>query len=387
MKLLKSKIFLVIILIISIIVWVYINEDNDLKKEQVIIDKVEIEQEPFLIKEYKFSLLATGDALIHSPIYNNAKTANGYNFDDIFTEITDVLEDYDLKFINQETPFANKAASSYPRFNTPTQWGDSLVKAGFNLISLANNHTMDQNAQGVIDTLDYWNNQIGVKVSGTNYSEDDNRYIIDTINEITYGFVAYTEHTNGLTAPVGSEYLVNIYSEESAKEDIENLKKEVDVIIVSMHWGDEYTSEPNEYQKTVANQLAEMGVDIILGNHAHWIQPIEYINETLVIYSMGNFISNQMTIANQSYYSNSVTVGAFVMMDINKVITEYEEDVFVDNLKVELIYSYKSSSSKYKVVPFSKMNSKYSSNYKSLYEKHVDRIQLYNQSFDVIGIN
>lgn len=363
-KVIIGILILIIILIGSIMYGIYnliTNKEEKTDKSQTVVE------EEIIIEDKKFSLIATGDAVMHSPIYNAALQSNGsYDFSDILTEIIDVIEPHNLKFINVEAPFADKVASSYPKFNTPSEWGDNLIDAGFNMFSLANNHSNDQGTQGVLDTVEFFDSKTDIVYSGMNNSEESPRYVIGEENGIVYGYVAYAEHTNGLPLPTGKEYLVNMYDEETAKEDIEYLKQNTDIIIVSMHWGDEYTAKPNEYQKEVANELAELGVDIILGNHPHWVQPIEIINDTVVIYSMGNFISNQMSVSNQKPYTDSVTVGAMVSMDIIKS----EEETRVENINVELIYSYKSTSKKFKVVPFSKMNVSYDDDYVALYEKH-----------------
>ncbi len=340
------------------------------------------------IETFNLSLLATGDAVIHSGIYKDAYTSPGnYDFNHVLEEITDITSNYDINFINQESPFANAEPSNYPRFNTPTEWGDALINANFNMISLANNHSYDMSSSGVIDTLDYWTKQENIYISGMNYSkEDQNNIIIEEKNGITYAMIAYTEHTNGITVPTDKSYLINVYSKEKALDDISSIKDNVDVVIISIHWGDEYTSTPNEYQKTVAQELADMGADIILGNHPHWIQPIEIIDDTVVVYSMGNFISTQMHIADKYPYTDSVKVGAMVMMDINKTVVNSESTIEINNITVELIYS-SYYNNDYKVIPFSKMNSNYDSDYINLYEKHKERITSMSDLVKVNSLN
>lgn len=354
------------------------NAIEDTKKDTPIVEEEEI------YVDKHFSLLATGDAVMHSPIYESSETSDGYDFSPILTELSDTLEPHDLKFINLEAPMANMTPSTYPTFNTPQQWLDDLMDVGFNMFSLANNHTMDKGEQGVLDTVEFINTKDNIVHSGMNSSTDDIRYVISEVNDITYGYVAYTEHVNGIAIPSGKDYLANIYSYDIALEDITYLSENVDVVIVSMHWGYEYKDTPNDYQKEVASELSEMGVDIILGNHPHWIQPIEIINDTVVIYSMGNFISNQMTIADQYPYTDSVTVGAIVTMDIYK---EEDDNIRIENINAELIYSYKSSSGNFKVVPFSKMNETYASDYEYLYEKHKAVITAMNDYISVTSLN
>ncbi len=328
-------------------------------------------------KEYSFNLLGTGDALLHNPVFDIALQPDGsYVFDDVFTEIGDTIKDADLAYINQETVFStSKPLSSYPLFNTPSDWGDALIEQGFDLISLANNHSMDMGGVGAKESIAYWESKDVYATGMASSFEKRDNIKIETINGISYAFLSYTYGTNGMPIPTGEEYLANLYSKELAQMHIDSVRDEVDIIIVAMHWGSEYNATPNTYQTTVANELAQMDVDIILGNHPHWIQPIEIIDDTVVVYSMGNFISNQMIIANQSPYTWSVATGCFVTMDVNKTV--YEDGTIetdVSNINVELLFNYKSPERTYKIIPFDQMNTGYYSNYVSLYETHKERV-------------
>ncbi len=329
-------------------------------------------------KESSFTLLGTGDALLHNPIYDIALQPDGsYDFSEIFTEIKGTIEEADLAYINQETVFASPPYSSYPLFNTPSAWGDALIENGFDLISLANNHSMDQYGSGAKESIAWWEAKEDiVYTSGmaSSFEKRDN-IRIEEINGISYAFLSYTYGTNGMPIPTGEEYLTNLYSKELAQKHIESVRDNVDVIIVAMHWGNEYTSSPNTYQTTVAQELADMNVDIIMGNHPHWMQPITRINDTVVVYSMGNFISNQMIIANQAAYTWSVATGGFVTMDINK--KEYEDgtsEITINNINVELLFHHKDNYGHYKIIPFDQMNTGYHWNYVNLYNEHKTRM-------------
>ena len=129
----------------------------------------------------------------------------------------------------------------------------------------------------------------GVLTAGSYSSFDDRNEIkIKEKNNITYTLLSYTTVTNGpgLLPPSGKEYLTNIYSKTKAKEDIERLKGKVDIIMVSMHWGNEYTSTPHSTQIEIAKYLSELGVNIIIGHHPHVLEPVTKINDTLVMYSL-----------------------------------------------------------------------------------------------------
>ncbi len=328
-------------------------------------------------KETSFSLLGTGDALLHNPIYDIALRSDGsYDFSEIFTEISSTIQSHDLAYINQETVFASPPYSSYPLFNTPSAWGDALINNGFDLISLANNHSMDQLGSGAKESISYWESKPEVYTAGmaSSYEKRDN-IRIEEINGISYAFLSYTYGTNGMPIPSGEDYLVNLYSKELAMQHVNSVRDTVDVIIVAMHWGNEYQDTPNTYQKTVAQELADMNVDIVLGNHPHWMQPIEIIDDTVIVYSMGNFISNQMIIANDPTYTWSVATGGFVTMNINKTL--YEDgtsEINISDINVELLFHYKSPQRTYKIIPFSQMNETYHWNYINLYEEHKTRM-------------
>ncbi len=379
----KKAVFIILAILIVLVIF-FVLYKVYYKKEDISLPNInnsEVKEE-----NYSASLLAVGDALIHSGIYKKAQTSDGYDFTSTLTEVTDIVKMHDITYVNQESPFANKAPANYPRINTPTEWGDALINAGFNMFSFANNHAMDQNESGVLDTLSYIQTK-DVYYSGINDSFENQDIIkISEVNGISYAMIAYTEHTNGLPVPTGKEYLVNVYSKELAEKHINSIKDKVDVIIVSMHWGYEYKEMPNDYQTNTAKELADMGVDIILGSHPHWIQPIDYIDDTLVVYSLGNFLSAQMQIADRYPYTDSVTVGAMVTLDINKTVKGDETNININNLNVELVYSHYSSSDGYKVIPFSKMSSHYDKDYINLYEKHKTRLYLLNDTFTVSSL-
>ena len=265
-------------------------------------------------KVYTAKFLAAGDALIHKPVRNSGKQSDGtWNYTAQFDMIRDILAEYDIKFYNQESVISGND-DYYPTggglyFNTPKAYGDAAVEAGFNLVSLANNHSMDVGTNGALGSVGYWKTKEGIIFDGMTDSEEmrnDYTRLIGEANGITYGFVAYTTSTNGNPVPNSKPYLVNTYSEEKVKNDIAALRDQVDVLIVSMHWGIEYILEPNAEEKKIANFLAEQDVDIVIGNHAHCIQPIEKIGDTVVFYALGNLISNQgyLTATKPGHISN-----------------------------------------------------------------------------------
>ncbi len=388
-KLKKSFRFIITLIILGIVGFVgykYFTDGFSKDKSQPVIELFSAPKETWP-KTYTVSLIAAGDTVIHNDVMNYAKQADGtYDFNPYMTEITDLVHSYDIAYYNQETVFGGKEIgySSYPRFNSPSELGDAMIKAGFNMVSLANNHSYDRGEQAVLNSLEYWKNQDNIMISGmANSEEDRTNYMIMEKNNIKYAMLAYTYGLNGFKLPAGKDYLVNVYSDELAKKDIEALRDKVDVLIVAMHWGVEYTYNPTAVQKEQAKYLASLGVDVIIGNHPHSIQPVEWIDNTLVIYSLGNLLSNQMILIDK--YGYKVAVGAFATMDFNKLVNEDgTTEVTVDNVEFELHYNYKNVKERYyKIVPFSKMNSTYLTNYEKVYEDHKAVLQRFDPEIKV----
>ena len=356
-----------ILIILIIIVLCGCKTLNNHKK--VINNKVEnVEEEVIEVKDTKktMSIVMVGDALIHDSIYKDAYIGdNNYNFFDMFTDIGEIIKDYDLRYYNQETIIGGKdlGLSNYPLFNSPDEIGSDLVKTGFNMVSLANNHSLDKGVKGLEYSINFWNNMDNVITAGSyaSFEDRENPKIYET-NGIKYAFLAYTIGTNGLKIKEGYEYLVNVYNDELVKQDIEKVKSDTDLIIVAMHWGNEYSHTPNNEQKRIAKYLSDLGVNLIIGSHPHVIQPIDYVGDTLVIYSLGNFISSQRSLG-----LNKI-IGLLVGVNIN-----VENDlVTFDNLKSELLYTYDEYYKNFKIIPFSKLTNDILNNYEQINEQYMN---------------
>ena len=318
------------------------------------------------VKAKKMSLVAVGDCLIHGAVYMDAKTGvDTYDFSKMIELVKPMIQNYDLKYYNQETIIGGKnlKVSHYPRFNSPDEIGDNMVDLCFNMISLDNNHTLDKGEEGILYSNNYWKGK-NVITAGTYSSQEerDNVKIYEK-NGIKYAFLAYTTPTNGLSVPNGKEYLVNVYSQDQAKKDIDSIKNKVDVIIVSMHWGEEYVFDPTNSQKEIALYLSKLGVNLIIGSHPHVIQPVGYVNDTLVIYSLGNFLSGQRSMGIDK------TIGLMIGMDIvvknNKVTFE--------NINKSLLYTYSTTyDTNYKVYPFKDLDNSILNDYESLEKEYMN---------------
>lgn len=383
--------FISIIFILSINIYKYFNKEEKTTTTNKINEVIEEETK----KEYSISLVMVGDALIHDKIYNEAKKlGNGtYDFTPMLSLIKPIVSKYDLAYYNQETILGGSeiGVSSYPAFNSPYEVGDAFIDAGFNLVSLATNHTLDRGEKAIINSRNYWNSKLTncldciLAVGSYTSNEERNKLEYRQSNNITYTMLNYTYGTNGIKVPSGKEYLVNIWPvtgsdpntdtkyqsyKEQVKQDVEAVRDKVDILMVAMHWGIEYQTTPNSYQKDMAQYLASLGVDIIIGTHPHVVQPIEWIDNTLVIYSLGNFISAHevVNIGNR--------VGIMSSVNIKKIVDKDTTSITIDNLENELLYTYYTSNYKdIKVIPFSNINSNYLSNYEEVYTKYKNIVQ------------
>lgn len=380
----KSRKFylLVVILIIIFATLCYFIIKEEPKTELKTVNESQEKKEPE-VKEERLSLIMVGDALLHSSLYRDGYQNGTYDFTSQLELIKPEIQKHDLAFYNQESILGGTSIglSDYPNFNSPQEFGDAMIDAGFNLVSLANNHTMDRGVTAIQNSCDYWKTKDVLTAGSYCSAEDAEEIKIKEKNGIKYTMLAYTYGTNGITVPSDKPYLVNLYSDELAKADIEKVRDKVDLLIVSMHWGTEYRSEPTDEQKREAEYLSNLGVDIIIGTHPHVIEPISYINDTLVIYSLGNFISAQST--NNDY---NTMVELMTSVDVVKTTKDGKSEIKLENLNNELLYNYYQKDSRwhnFKVIPFSQMNETYNSDYKRLYEKYSSVVRMYNPDIEI----
>ena len=355
--------------------WYYIynqssklNNKVEKKVKEPVVEKKKVEN-------YQAKIFMVGDALIHWGVYNDAKQSDGsYDFKPMLEAIKPISSKYDIAYYNQETILggASLGYSSYPLFNSPQEVGDAFIDAGFNMVSLATNHTMDKREQGVLNSVAYWKSKPNVVTSGQWSSEEDREASITKIyevNNIKYAFISYTIWNNGLPTPTGKSYLNNEYSDEKAASDIQKIRDKVDFVIVAMHWGTEYSFKVDYKQEEIANYLSGLGVDLIIGAHPHVIQTVESINngKTFVVYSLGNFISDQNDVDNFTGLAFEVTLNK--KKDIDDTITNT-----VINPRAQLVYTTTTSrggvNHNFKVVPYPQLNDSLLRNYVQLYDKY-----------------
>ena len=279
----------------------FTKEDKKDVKENDELIIVELEEK----EDIKVSMSVIGDIMCHNSQYNDAYKNGEYDFSYVFDDIKEHIEIADLAIGNLETTFAGKdrGYASYPTFNTPEILAQDLKELGIDVVSTANNHSLDTGYKGIESTIDYLD-EAGILHTGTYKSvEDQENIVIKEVNGLKFAFLAYTYGTNGIPVPSGREYCINLIDKELIKRHLDlakNLKP--DVICVNMHWGIEYQNSPNAEQEELANFLFENGVDIILGSHPHVLQKMESkeillsngeLKNGFVIYSLGNFMSGQ----------------------------------------------------------------------------------------------
>lgn len=396
----KDKVLRIFVVLIILIIGIYfgynklLNNHNNISSDS----KVNVDDNNH---STSISLIMAGDNLINDKLYNAAKKDNGsYDFKSMYSYIKDIVKNYDLAYYNQETILGGSeiGVSSYPAFNSPYEVGDATIDTGFNLVSLATNHTLDRGEKAIINSLNYWNNKSNVLTSGSYLSNNDrNKVNIKEVNNITYTMLNYTYGTNGIKVPEGKEYLVNIWPctgnnpdndtkyqeyKKIVKEDILRVRDKVDLLIVAMHFGVEYTHVPTNYQIDMAEFLSSLGVDIIIGTHPHVIMPITYINDTLVIYSLGNFLSAQDT--NNDY---NTTVGLLSSIKITKNIDkDNNSSIKLSDLNNELIYT--TNKDGYKIIPFSNPDIKdYLNDYERVYNKYANIVRSIDSSININGLS
>ncbi|WP_339145984.1 MULTISPECIES: CapA family protein [unclassified Sutcliffiella] len=279
------------------------------------------------------TISAVGDLLIHSTVYNAAKTGeNSYNFNPMLERVKSHLQETDISIANQETIIGGTeiGLSNYPSFNSPFEVADALQEAGVDIVSIANNHTLDRGEKAIMNAINHYET-IGMEyVGGYKSNEDKARLRTISKNGIEFSFLSYTYGTNGIPIPEGKEFFVNLIDREAIKRDVEEAKQNSDVVVVAMHWGVEYILFPNSEQEELADFLAEIGVDIVIGHHPHVLQPMKFIErpdgkKMFVVYSLGNFLSGQ-----KDDYKD---IGGILQLHVEKFVDGKEKkiDIKVDD--------------------------------------------------------
>ena len=276
-----------------------------------------------IIKTSTATVAATGDVLMHYPVIKTGlDSATGeYNFDSIFTYFDDYVSAADYAVANLETTLCGMdngyKYQGYPRFNCPDGIVGSMQRAGFDMLLTANNHTYDTGETGFLRTLSVIDGS-GLARLGTNANGSEPKYTIQDVNGIKIGMICYTYETedddlvhkslNGIRLTEKASGLINTFSYQRLEEFYAELEGHLKAMkaegaqasILFLHWGNEYQTQENDYQRAMAQAVCDLGVDVIVGGHPHVVQPVELLtsqteaeHRTVCLYSMGNAVSNQ----------------------------------------------------------------------------------------------
>lgn len=314
-----------------------------------------------------FTLTALGDTLCHNTQYWDAYNSETkeYDFSYVYEDIKYYTKVADITVGSLETTFAgeDKGYSNYPTFNSPDSLATALKKIGVDVISLAGNHALDYGYSGICRTIDVLDNADISHLGTYKTAEDQKKLLIKNVKGVKIAFINYTYGTNGISVPSGKEFCVNLIDKNLIKKQIDQAKSEgADMIVACMHWGTEYKTSANSEQKELADYLFKNGVDIILGNHPHVLEPMEKKTITLddgttkdvfVVYALGNFTADQREEITRD--------SAILNLNITKNI---DGKISINKIDYVPIYMYKNSnakSHKFKILDIEKSITKYES--------------------------
>ena len=306
-----NQILIIVLLVFTLIAafFVFTSKPEEQKSEQTAEVKNEPKEEPK--KDISFTITALGDVLCHNTQYWDAedKATGTYDFSYVFENVKEYTSAGDVTIVNLETSFADAPYSNYPLFNSPASLATALKDIGIDIVTTAGNHCLDKGFKGLSETIDVLEEN-GLEHLGTyKTAEDQEKLFVKDINGAKVAFIDYTYGTNGIPVPSGKEFCVNlsykgnVVDKDTIKKEIDKAKEaKVDVIIACMHWGEEYHTTQTKAQEELADFLFQNGVDIIIGNHPHVIEPFETKEVTMpdgtkkqcfVAYALGNFTADQ----------------------------------------------------------------------------------------------
>lgn len=299
------------------------------------------------VKEEQVTFLCAGDNLIHVPMLYGKEDGYGSFYENIREEV----QKADIATVNQETIFVKDRAlvSDFPKFGTPLEIGDAIAEAGFDVVTLANNHVLDKGTYGIDVTTSFYRRKgityLGVHPTWEEQDENKEEITIIKKNGIRIALLNYTYGTNGIPSPEETPYLVERLTEKGRViRQLDEARERADAVIVFVHWGTEYSSEIDEQQQYFTELFLEHGVDVVIGTHPHVLQPYEKLTgkqgqQMLVYYSLGNLISAQEQEACKIGGLAKFTVkksldGEISILEeqLQKVVTTHEQSGFTTNL-------------------------------------------------------
>ena len=233
-------------------------------------------------------LLFLGDVMVHTPQLTKAESSIGYDFKPCFRYVKPIISSVDYAVANLETTLTDiPPYTGYPRFRSPSQMADALADAGVDMVTTANNHTLDNDAEGVLSTIAI-SHRAGLEVIGTSRPNP----LRVNIKGFDIAFLTYTHSTNGIPIPEGVD--VPMLDTVRMARDLE-LCRDAECRVAFLHWGAEYVTRPSRNQREIADFLHRSGCEVVIGSHPHAVQRAECSKSRVTVYSLGNFISNQST--------------------------------------------------------------------------------------------
>ena len=388
----KFLLFILLFLIFVLCLLVLIKSDF-FNSTNVIQDSlVESETVEEKIEPINFTMTAIGDTLCHNTQYWDAynSSTKQYDFSYVYDDIKDYTSSADITIGSLETTFAgeDRGYSNYPVFNSPDSLATGLKDIGVDVISLAGNHALDYGYSGICRTIDVLDN-VGISHLGTYKSaEDQDKILIKDVKGVKIAFINYTYGTNGIPVPSDKPYCLNLIDKDLISKQIKQAKEQnVDMIVACMHWGTEYKTSANDEQKELADFLFKSGVDIILGNHPHVLEPMEKKTITLddgstkdvfVVYALGNFTADQRAEITRD--------SAILNLDITK---DSDGKILINKVSYVPIYMYKNSASKvhkFKILDIEKSIANYDSGDTSIGSSVYSNLKVQLQKIrDILG--
>ena len=368
----KTRNILIIIICILLIIFTgviafnYLKNKNDYKnlvetsKQEIETEKQEEQDSSNNVQENQkeetdttFTLTAIGDVMCHNTQYIDAYDSDTgtYDFSYVFDNISSYTKTADICIGNLETSFAgeDRGYSNYPTFNSPDSLADSLKSIGVDVLSTAGNHALDMGFSGLSRTIDVLDKADISHLGTYKTQEDQDKVLIKYVKGVKIAFIDYTYGTTGISVPSDKKFCINLIDKDLIKKHIETAKNQnADMIVACMHWGTEYQTKQNSEQEELADFLFQNGVNVIIGNHPHVIQPMEKRTVTLedgstrdgfVVYALGNFICDQ----------NAVNTRDSIILNL-KITKHTDGSITIDNYDYVPIYMYKDTSvSKHKM--------------------------------------
>lgn len=348
----NSKISLITSIIVMIILFAFFRElDYNLVQKPKKEAAIQAEKERLAAEEAanapiitSVDILAVGDNTVYNDnIYDSGQGDDGnWNYDHLYENITDEIQAADLSIVTQTTVLSSSHDTVNNYSITPSEVGDALINAGFDVIASSSNSIDDYGPDSITETIRYWKSaHPDIPVLGLHETQEEaNTIATMTINDISIALLNYTYGTNNSGGGEGKEFMVDVFDKERITAALKQVKN-FDCVIFVAHWGDEHTTEVNEFQKQWAAYLMEQGVDVLIGAHPHVLQPYGRLsdkkgNEMIVFYSLGNFVSTAESmdgllggiakLSVEKTIQNGITTVKFLTPSIEPMVMHYNYD-------------------------------------------------------------